>query len=283
MEPHMTWRVNGLLILLEKALKVLIDKGLPRGKEFIVRVLLKPGFPRTRKVPIFCFSRPLGFDNGILLPDWSFFNNYSGASEAGWKELQSDCARNFIDSPLENKDPVMFFEGKDTSRASGVRSFLTEKSGGFLAVNSYYALFSNITPVFEWQRYRYLLDLPGAVPWSVRFKELFLLRSVVVKVDVVNGRIPRWVNFYTDYFKEGEDFIRVNFRPGGSGLETEAALEELYCELGDVFDRLEGDMEGSQRIADSGYRKALALTEAVVVDYAARVIGSYYRWYVVGG
>jgi len=63
--------------------------------------------------------------------------------------------------------------------------------------------------------HKYLLDLAGWKPWSLRLKFLFLLDRIPIRISFYNSKIGEtyYFNQYFDYiFKENIDYINLKYR-----------------------------------------------------------------------
>ena len=135
-------------------------------------------------------------------------------------------------------------------------------------------------PLYEWSKYKWLLNLPGRYPWSNRFRWLFLMKSGVINVDVQTvGR------GYTDYaymsfinliVKPGIDFINIDtvynnkIRPGAH--PSQADLDAQYNENTRVYqailDQTAAMPEAKyNEMVESGFNKVNTLTSALVSQY----------------
>ena len=88
----------------------------------------------------------------------------------------------------------------------------------------------------------------------------------------------RWINFYTERFTKGEDYLALDYNLQ-TEQPTEESLKRLLDGLEKIYNSLEKNPEGAQEIANRGYNKALKLSELLAIEYTAWLIGNYYRNY----
>jgi len=161
--------------------------------------------------PIFTFAKKKN-NRGLLVPDWSFFNPYTSKIVKDWDVLKQEI----IDAcPTKiTYDKVFFFRGRNTSGRTehNIREglYTTTKNDPRFRIDLDP---NNDQPLTSWCSYRFLLDLPGSSPWSVRLKEILLLRSVVVKIDVVSKKDPHnvYIQFYTPLLEAGKDYASLRY------------------------------------------------------------------------
>jgi hypothetical protein len=124
-------------------------------------------------------------------------------------------------SPLKKKS-VLFFRGSNTSQGRGnVRGYLADiKATQDLPLlidvprEKRAPTLVKFDPIWSFCKYKYLLNLPGAQPWSYRKKFLYLLQSLVI--DIVfrqqfsaNDVNEPWINFYDCVFEPGQDYVQL--------------------------------------------------------------------------
>ena len=165
-------------------------------------------------IPIFCFARPRNKVDKIVIPDYTFFKEKIEEKEIDWDEqkklILSKCTK------LKNKQKdLLYFRGADTTVVTNLRSNI----GKFLN-NSKIIIFENDkkrVPTYNFCKYKYLLDLPGKQPWSVRLKYLLLMPSTCIKVTQItkytdeNLIEEEWISFINKYIEPNKDYIDVPF------------------------------------------------------------------------
>lgn len=162
--------------------------------------------------PLFVFSKRAK-QKGILVPDWSFWDNYTSSNKKQtWDDLKQKTYNMCpVGVPPKN---IFYFRGRNTSSIAphNIREEIQKISTKlpYIDINLNP---QNVQSLSDWCPNRYMLDLPGSSPWSVRFKELFLLRSVIVKVDVFpsDDFTNPHINFYTPLLKAGVDYVSIPF------------------------------------------------------------------------
>lgn len=130
-----------------------------------------------------------------LFPDISYFYMQFEKKYTGDGVDYNTIKSLFAQDENENKRPILYFKGADTTRhnsdlrrtvVSDMKKHLPTKDLDLEITDG----FKKFDPLFEDGLHKkYLLDLPGKFPWSVRFKMLFLFNNypTVIKVN------ERWV------------------------------------------------------------------------------------------
>jgi hypothetical protein len=281
-------RVECMTELLRRILLFMKSKGAECGN-FPMWIHVNDGTPPVRSVPIFCYALPLGFDNGILFPDWSFVDGYNCDIRGDWDTYRHVSEASYRRAPSwEDREGKFFFSGRDSTKKLGIRNLFSKFPDDIFAIHigdddNYDSASDLMVGVEKWPTYRYLLDLPGAYPWSVRFKELFLYGGVVVKVDLIDSlrRRPRWVNFYNSFFEEGRHYFRFDL--GHSG-DPDEDLDSIKCLKGQLYSlhyQLENDLGHGSEVARMGRERANELTLDRVIAYCAYLLQKYRNMYFV--
>ena len=281
-------RVERMAELLKRILSWMKFNGISCGS-FPMWIHVNDGTPPIRKFPIFCYALPFGFDNGILFPDWSFVDGYNCDIRGDWDAYRGALNSTLKQAPTwENKEGKLFFSGRDTTKKLGIRNLFSKLTNDIFSIHiqdddNYNVISESMIRVDQWSNFRYLLDLPGAYPWSVRFKELFLYGGVVIKIDLIDSlrRRPRWVNFYNSFFEEGKHYFRFDLAYSGDIDEDIESIERLEGELCSLHYQLENDSAYASKIARQGQERANELTMEKVIGYCAFLMQKYRRAYFV--
>jgi hypothetical protein len=220
----------------------------------------------SKKLPIFAFAKPIN-SVGILIPDWTFITLDNNVITSNW-----DDTKNAINnSKIKEKDNVIFFQGANTSKI--IRSVREYKSDireniKLLSVNNdkfIVKIDEPPTPVTDWVKYKYLLDLPGAYPWSVRLKELLLMKSMVIKVDIDKP----WVNFYSPLLKPNVDYIQIKYN---NEDEPKKLANDVYRKILQNYKYMEQHPNKMKNVINSGYKNMNKLTMNGIIDYMVLVL-----------
>jgi hypothetical protein len=237
-----------------------------------------------QELPFLVMAKPKN-KRGILIPDNTYFAHLapSGLHES-WSEIKQKCAEK--QTPWVDKEAVMYFRGADTDKhKQDVRSSLSdicceESQRGYGSI--FKVFLEGREELAEFARYKYLLNLPGKQPWSYRFKYLFLMRSLVINVDVrqrykgASEYNDSWVNAFDAIFEPNVDYINLIFHwEEGNSEHNERERQNLIKSLRDVHYFFERNGEACHQIVENGSRKIDVLSDEFIYDYIYHLVVYY--------
>lgn len=269
-------------------------------------------------VPIYVYAAPAG-SRFILFPDNSFdclevSKKYDKAG-LNWDQIKSRIKENLV----VDKKPVIFFKGTPTTikhsklreqmylnatnntLCSGTENlFKPSNSHSIKDIEVILAgdikhdkhitsdkmiiqldAWKSYVPVWEFTKYKYLLNLPGHYPWSNRMKYLFMTRSLVINVSVTtvgSDYVDEPFETIISYiFKQGTDYLDYNmtyFVPKNRhALQT---CTEQITENNRVYNAILSTVDVSDstydKITNSAYGKANELNLDHICKYIYRLI-----------
>jgi hypothetical protein len=137
-------------------------------------------------------------------------------------------------------------------------------------------------PMYAWNKYKFLLDLPGHYPWSNRMKFLFLTKSLVIHVDTYTKGKDWNDNPYrtiTDLvMKPNVDYINLTHTYYAEAdrmvsRTTQRLIDEnniLYYKIAKVYENIKP--EEYKKITESAYKKITAFSQDVISFYIIELI-----------
>jgi hypothetical protein len=77
--------------------------------------------------------------------------------------------------------------------------------------------------VYKFKNHKYLLDLPGYKPWSVRLKYLFFMSRLVIRVSLYDSRYENnyWQQWFDYIFEENVDYVHLIYNIEDDGKTDE--------------------------------------------------------------
>lgn len=254
-------------------------------KYFLLKMNLSSSFnlyittkdsPVTLKYPILSYARPNSDKKTILIPDWTFYNAYKSKIKSNWYEQSKYIINSCQPILKKDKKNIIFFQGADTSKSQPNNNKTDIRRNLKIVLKNHNNIKILIdkepkSSVSDWCKYKYLLDLPGSKPWSVRFKELLLTKSLIIKFDVEDY----WINFYSVLFKPNEDYkqiiIEEAFNPDKKLSSAKKAGNKLIKLIEDINDK-EFD-----NITQSAYKKIKMLNNHMIQFYYKKLFNQYYE------
>ena len=245
----------------------------------------------ARDFPWMIMAKPIN-KPGILIPDNSFLvHSNSGSYKIPTKPMtwawDKMIKRAKYLKPVK-KENTMFFKGGNTGTYKFATRLQMSKYTWDIPIKI--DISGSKQSLFEWNKYRILLNLPGNQPWSYRLKYLFLLKSPVVNVDVVlrydtdlknTDYNDRWIQFFDPMFVPGEDYLQVtqtyydNTELKNYGKLKMQSYNQLYDDINNAYTLLNSDPEYSSGMADSAYEKISQLSSSRIMQYMYKTICSY--------
>ena len=159
------------------------------------------------RFPIFVFAKPRNY-NFPIVPDYSFvkfncYEKYNGKA-LDWDEVKEKFE---TFTPAEQKN-VIYFKGTDTTnRNNNIRKTFKMFASLKMPIKMEILLdaWQSYEPVWYLKQYKYLLNLPGRYPWSVRMRYLALTGRIVINVDVITKSLSPV--YFDDYYECFSDLV----------------------------------------------------------------------------
>jgi hypothetical protein len=137
------------------------------SEDFYIRT--SDGYDHDYAYPVFNYSKPK--KKGFLFPDFSFLS-----FESKLRAFDEHCDDN-------TKKEIIYFKGSSTSsKRTCIREKLSVLKNPF-----YISVSGEREPYYKLCEHKYVLDLPGNKPWSVRLIELYMSRSLPIRVLFYNS------------------------------------------------------------------------------------------------
>lgn len=232
-------------------------------------------------LPFFIIAKPNN-KKGILIPDNTFRCHNMHQRCYDWdhtkKVVRENCDR---DSDMDKCEKInkVFFRGANTGEDKHNLRGLLEKEAETTEILDV-TIGSHQIPLYEFCKYKYLLNLPGHQPWSYRFKYLFLMHSLVINVDLrqnygksFNGT---WINFFDSFFEDGVDYVNLVYEwYEKDSKKNEENYKILVQEIIDVHDKFENDQDAYKKMVDAGYKMATSITQDIIYEAVYMLVEAY--------
>jgi hypothetical protein len=246
--------------------------------------------------PVFNYAVP-GGKPGLIFPTFDVLNIYAaprdadavvtGRAAAAMPVEGIDAFAALADKytpkrPAQYKGkqsvrPDVYFVGADSSsRATRIRRALARER---LPLNIRILQDADPRqPMETLKDHKYLLDLPGWKPWSVRMKFLFLLDRVPIRVSLFDPAAGEtsFLKQYFDYvFVEGEDYVHLVYECNYLERMPAAAIKAVANDVRAVHAAFERDPEKYRAMVAAMNRKRAALSEAHMLEYLYDLLEAY--------
>jgi hypothetical protein len=167
-------------------------------------------------VPILSYSSSRN-KNIFIIPDNTFTNIHTNSKYRGvsmnWDQVKKKMINESKKKSLKDKNPLVYFKGTDTNKRNhNLRSQFenNNSSNMMIKLNGW----GRYEPMWEWSKYKFLLDLPGNYPWSNRLKFLPLTKSLIYHIDTKtigdDYSDEPYDQFISYILEPGVDYININ-------------------------------------------------------------------------
>ncbi len=220
-------------------------------------------------IPIFTYSKPENI-KGFLFPDFNM--NALNEKKMTFEEKCSNVL----------KKDVIYFKGKSTSKnKTKIREKLELKSDNIVIID---LKKDNYRPYYEICNYKYVLDLPGNYPWSVRLIELYMSRSLPFRINFYSGKTKdeqsykydQWIQFYELMFPENVSYVNLKYNNSFYKEISDEKVDKIKNDLVNKYNYFESNPNLYNSIVNENYKKTLALTFKHIYYYLYNVF-SYYK------
>jgi len=148
-------------------------------------------------IPVFNFALPVGCQ-GLIFPNFDIFDFTIEGTEYNYNQMKNIIQQH----PIKKIENDLFFRGGLTSKnRSKIREKIQyEKTPFNVKLNQ---------PEFigNFKNHKYLLDLPGVKPWSVRMKYLLIMDSLIFRISFYNSNNGINSNGEKGYFQQSFDYL----------------------------------------------------------------------------
>lgn len=195
---------------------------------------------------------------GFLYPDFNMIK-----LDEKKKTFNSKCTN--------TKTNEIYFKGKASSiDKSYIREYMEKFKIPFnIDISKEYL------PYYDICNYKYLLDLPGFKPWSVRLIELYLSKSFPIRVILYYSKWneQRWVQFYETMFENS--YISVEYDTNYNKKLSLDTINTIRNDILDIYKQLEDNKELYDKTVNRNYEKATTLTQDHISFYMYNVLKYY--------
>jgi hypothetical protein len=216
-------------------------------------------------LPFLILAKPLN-EFGILLPDDSFINNKIEEQSYDWDETRKIILNN-CNYQINKKISKIYFRGVNNgNKKHNLRALFKNE---VQELPEFKIEISNkMIPIYNFCKYKYLLNLPGGQPWSYRFKYLFLMNSLVIDIQLLQKYKKcinsKWVNFFDSFLEEDEDYIPIKvIYEEGKPLNH----RKILLKVAKIYDFYQKNPKKYNKIVKSGYEKISKINNEAV-DFA---------------
>jgi len=209
--------------------------------------------------PTFSYAKPMN-KKGFLIPDFNFLKY-----KQKLKKFNNYCNNNKINE--------IYFKGSSTSiKRSMIREKMVSLEKPFnIEINDNYKPFYNLC------NYKYVLDLCGVKPWSVRLVELFMSKSFPIRVVFYNTEWneQKWVQFYEQMFQPWTSYIEISYNFNYEQTISDKIINNIEKRCLKIFKVVNENNSYYKTVTENNYKKINSLTTEHIGYYLYNCCMSY--------
>ena len=257
-------RKKNIIIILLKMLEKY------KVKDTILFLNFLDGYFYREDIPVFNFSIPIGeCGNGLIFPNFDIYDYIIKNKLYDFDELK-DKIINYNITKIENN---IYFRGCSTTiNKVKIREKLEEEKYPLnVILNKYQEL-------WKFKNHKYLLDLPGNRPLSVRLKYLFLMNSIIFRISFYNS------NYYErsyyrqsfDYlFKENRDYVHLIYDFDYEKEIPENIYKKIVSDIKDKYIYYEKNEKEYKKMVSNMKKASKKLNLDEMLKYLHTLIETY--------
>ena len=230
------------------------------------------GFFWRENIPVFNWALPDGF-KGLIFPNFDILTAPIGKKEYDFDEAISKCI-NYEPDKINNE---IFFIGRPTA--------FFRKKMGIISETPLKVLISKNTndesiyiEMPEYKNYKYLFDLPGYRPWSIRLKYLFFMDRYIIRISFHNknwNENSYWKQWF-DYLFDENDYSHLIYNDPEYGEKLDdIAMSKIKNDILEIYNDLEKHPEKYKKAIDNIKRKRKELNLDNTMKYLYILISRY--------
>ena len=220
-------------------------------------------------IPVFNFILPKG-KSGFIFPTYDFIEN-KFLKNFNYDEIKNEFSL-YNSNIIKNN---IYFKGSDTTaKSNDIRNKLShEKLPLKIIVNN-----NQSEPMYKLKDHKYLVDLPGSKPWSIRFKYLALAEKVVIRISFFNSKYDEtgyWRQYVDIFYNEHKDYIHLIYdldyeKPISNNLYTKIKNDIL-----NIYNKFEKNPKLYSKYVNNINKSSLKVNNDYTYKYISKLINSY--------
>jgi hypothetical protein len=217
-------------------------------------------------LPVFNFALPDGIP-GFIFPHFDIINIKG--------EILNDKI-NIINKykPKKIVNDIYFKGGHNSKNRSKIREKL-EKEKFPINVIIYSDKYEEPCMM---KNHKYLFDLPGVKPWSVRFKILTFMEKLIIRIsfyDPNRGETSYWKQYIDYLLKENKDYVHLIYKTNYDKEISDNLYNKILFDIHKIYKLYENNNKKYNKITMNIKKKSEKINMENTYKYIAKVINSY--------
>ncbi len=267
--PHTDSRKKIITSVVMNILKKLLLKYSVLPNMFIPFYISDTHFYKNNDLPFFVEARPKN-EKGILYPDQNFYNIFMNNNFINYDEFKNILKTHKCNSI--SKQNIIYFRGANTgsdkhNMRMKLKNIVQEKKNNSIQIH----IKEEYVPMYEFCKYKYLLNLPGHQPWSYRFSKILPMNSLVFHINVLqsydNGKTynKKWIQCFDEIFVPNKDYIEIDYK-WIENKTNDSNIIQVYNDLVSLFNYYEKNHSLYTKIIKSASKKSNLITNQLCDD-----------------
>jgi hypothetical protein len=235
---------------------------------------------KYQDMPFFVLAKPKN-RKGILFPDNTFLCHPLISECDNW-----DYIKEIVQQKCEKTSKIneIYFRGANTGlNTHNLRYLLSvESTKSNKEIPLHVIVGQGHIPMYEFCKYKYLLNLPGHQPWSFRFKYLFLMRSLIIDIAIKQhykdaseeSQNEKWINFFDDIFIKDIDFVELPY-DWYEGKDNNKNYNKLLEDIEKTYNYYEDHNDKYNAMVDNATNKVNIITNNFIYESVSKLIDEY--------
>jgi hypothetical protein len=125
--------------------------------------------------------------------------------------------------------------------------------------------------------YKYVLDIPGFRPWSVRLIELYMSKSLPIRILFHNSQWgeEKWIQFYENMFPKNESYVGLEYNIDYEKKISEKNINYIRSQCLLIFDFFNKNSKLYNKITTDNFKKCEVLKEDHIYYYMYNILMGY--------
>jgi len=224
-------------------------------------------------LPFFVEAKPEN-KNGILYPDKDYYNILIENKFITYDDFKSLLKLKGCQNVSKKVDLIYFSGGNTGADKHNIRmkldDIVKEKDDKKYDIN----INTQFVPMYDFAKYKYLLNLPGHQPWSYRMTKILLMESLIFDVAILQTYITKkdnkpykdvnkkWIQFYSNYFKSGDDYVEITY-DWTENITSDDEVLPLYNKINKLHTHYNSNPNEYSKIVKSASKKANELSNEI--------------------
>jgi hypothetical protein len=224
-------------------------------------------------LPFFVEAKPEN-KKGILYPDKDYYNILIENKFITYDDFKSLLKLKGCQNVSKKVDLIYFSGGNTGADKHNIRmkldDIVKEKDDKKYDIN----INTQFVPMYDFAKYKYLLNLPGHQPWSYRMTKILLMESLIFDVAILQTYITKkdnkpykdvnkkWIQFYSNYFKSGDDYVEITY-DWTENITSDDEVLPLYDKINKLHSQYNSNPNEYSKIVKSAFKKANELSNEI--------------------